>query len=416
MNIKTGLYLRVSLLLLAGSVFKFWFARLNPQPFVYDQWQYFNYAVQMIANGFHADPSRLYGFPFLIIPLVRFFGDAQIPFTIFNTVMDTVTGLLVFLIARRTIGGRTPWIALVLYMFNPFTAGYVGVLLTEIPAIFFVTLLGYLTVLASKSKQAIVFPVTGLVAGFLPQIRPGYSYFSGMVLVYLCFLIVRRLKPVRVKAVALAGSIMLFILPFSYNVAANMKIYRQFSVQSVDDAFWREAYLSIVVGKALPTGDGRLWQWPTEAHNVWIEYSSPTTPTGRREMSAKYKNIVLGIFRKDPAGFVLSHIIRMKNAWEKNYVYPYWVVPEKPFVAITYWGNIVLLGLGLGGLIIGMSEIRKKDTLRTLLLYSAMLILYMNFTHIFTTGEERFTLPAYPLIILWTGYALGKIYDLRFRI
>ena len=127
-------------------------------------------------------------------------------------------------------------------------------------------------------------------------------------------------------------------------------------------------------------------------------------------MADKYKDKVLSHFRQDPKGFILSHIIRMKNSWEKTYVYPYDVIRELPYRNLTYNGNALLLILGSGGLIAGLIQSRKRREIRPAVWYSLALFAYMTVTHAFTTGEERFTLPAYPLVILWTAYLIQKLF------
>ena len=51
--------------------------RLVPQPFVYDQDEYYGYALGILNKGLHADLYRLYGYPLIIAPLVYFFGEIR---------------------------------------------------------------------------------------------------------------------------------------------------------------------------------------------------------------------------------------------------------------------------------------------------------------------------------------------------
>lgn len=379
----------------AGFAFRLWFAGLVPQPFVYDQEEYYGYALGILKHGLHADLYRLYGYPLIVAPIIAFFGAASpLPWTMFHAILDTITAFLVFWIARRVFKNPTPaWIAFILYLFNPFTAGYVGVLLSEIVTIFLVTLTSAL-ILGKKSLWLV-----SLLLGFLPHVRPVFIALSVVALVVLVWS-----RPVKVKVL----SFMLFCLPFLYTIAGNLVSYRQFSIVGVEPTFVRELYASLFIGRGLPFTDTKWGNWPVEAQNAWGAFSAPGDSVGRHEVADRYLAEATDIIRRDPAGFLGSRIAKMGYVWEKHFVYPYNQGKPTPIVkAMIYWGNIGLIGIGLIGLI---GSIRR---IRWFAMLTIFFIVYISAAHAFSTSEERFSLPAYPLIFLFAGYGIWRLIGCR---
>lgn len=374
-----------------GFVFRLWIAWLVPQPFVFDQEEYYGYALGMLRHGLHADLYRLYGYPLTIAPLIAFFGaKSAVPWTVFHAFLDTATAFLVFWIARNVFKSGTPaWTAFIIYLFNPFTAGYTGVLLSEIVTIFLVTLTSALIV-GKKS----LWPVS-ILLGFLPQVRPVFIALSCVTLAALAWK-----KPMRVKAL----SVSLFFLPFAYTVAGNLVYYRQFSIVGVEPTFTRELYASLFIGRGMPFTDTAWADWPPQARQAWVAFTAPKDAAGRKKVADQHRAIAIGIIRADPFAFVRSRIAKMGYVWEKHFIYPYRMGKPTPMTkALTYWGNIALLFL----VAIGMACAANAN--RRVVIAGALFFFSLSLAHIFSTSEERFTLPAYPWVAVFAGYGVSSI-------
>lgn len=377
-----------------GFLFRFWVAGAVPQPFVFDQEEYYGYVLGMLQKGLHADLYRLYGYPLIIAGIVAFFGvQSAVPWTIFHAILDTITALMVYWIAKR-LDSRAAWIAFIVYLFNPYTGGYTGVLLSEVATIFLVTIISVL--ILGKKSPALV----SLLLGFLPQVRP---VFIGLSLIALVAVHWKR----QVKTIV--PSVLLFCLPFLYTIAGNLVYYRQFSILGVEPTFVRELYASLFIGRGMPFTDTKWGDWPPQVQNAWGAFTAPKDASGRSQVAGRYLKKATDIIRRDPAGFVRSRFAKMGYVWEKHFIYPY--VMGKPSAmakALTYWGNITFLAFAALGAMISFKKNRRA------VLIGGGLFLYITLAHIFSTSEERFSLPAYPWIAVFAGYALAVI-ACRFR-
>ncbi len=373
-----------------GVLFRLWIAGAVPQPFVYDQEEYYGYALGIINKGLHADLYRLYGYPLIIAPIIALFGvTSPIPWMLFHALIDAVTAILVYWIAKKVFSKTAPaWIAFILYLVNPFTTGYVGVLLSEVVTVFLVTIISMLFIRRS------VF-VLAFLLGFLPQVRPVFILLS----VVAVWLLVWT-KPYRIKI----ATLLLFSIPFWYTIAGNLVYYRQWSLLGVEPTFVRELYASLFIGRGMPFTDTKWGDWPLEAQNAWGAFTAPKDPAGRKEVADRYLRLATDVIRRNPVGFVASRIAKMGYVWEKHFLYPY--VMGKPSLlvkAVTYWGNVTLLGLAGIGMALGW-----KSNKHAVMLASG-LFLYISLAHVISTSEERFSLPAYPWVMVFAGYGLWRL-------
>ena len=122
-------------LVVAGFLFRMWLIGLAPQGFAWDQGDYEWFAKDILRQGWLASHSyRSYPYPLLMAVIYSFVGVGNhAAIYVANALMDVASGLLVFFILRRGFKmGWGAWVGIITYSFNPFTSGFVGVLLTEI--------------------------------------------------------------------------------------------------------------------------------------------------------------------------------------------------------------------------------------------------------------------------------------------
>lgn len=387
-------------------------SQLVPQPFLYDdQKEYYSFITGILKKGLHADPVRLYGYPILIAPLIATFGFASKPWVPFQAAVDGTTGILLFCIASllfRQSGRALAWITLVMYSINPFTSGYVGVLLSEVMSIFLVTVICCLfTVSYIKRDQRAYCLVLAFFLGFLPQVRPNFVIFSVISIIGICVKVWNSTD--NIKKGVIAVLLMLYSIPFVYTVVANFVYYKKFSVLSVDNMFIRAAYASLVVEREYPysfTGDIIMPQEFIDFHN---ELDEPNIPQQRSIMSRKYINKILQRIEMDPRGFVSSRFRKLWYIWEKHYFFRHnRGLTDLRTVALVYWGNTIVLISGVIGHVIAMRDaIKHKQKLAFhFCLFSTFVLAYITIIHVLSSTEERYSLPGYPLIILYASYAV----------
>lgn len=392
-------YVWVGLLMLLGFAYRIILNLLVPQPFVFDQDQYYGFVLGILKSGLHADAYRLYGYPLIVAPIIALFGvGSPIPWTIFQSGIDVLTGLLVYGIACRLTGDiRIQMGVFVLYLLNPYTSGYAGSLLSEVVTIFLVTLIALLIIHVWEKKNRWVPLLLSFLLGYLPQVRPVFLYLT---IIYIGVLVYQFRTQNRLIFLCLV----LYITPFTYTIFANSVYFGEASPVSVDRVFPRELYTSQFIGRGLAFTDTQFGVWPAEALRAWSEYSTPGTSLGRKAMAQKYMDLSLTRIRHDPWKFIHMRLEKMWYVWEKHFIFPFVMGPSNWFTkALTYWMNILLLLFAAAGLAFGLGK-RESKHLRRFCRYTLFFLLYITVIHSISTAEERFTLPAYPLIILFAAY------------
>jgi hypothetical protein len=388
---------------IVGVVFRFWLISISPQPFAFDQYEYYKFALQILDRGIFADSARLYGYPLLLAVIYKLFGVVNIQAVfVFQAIVDSLTALLIYQWAKLLFRQKSvPWIALVLYIFNPYTSAYVGVVLSEVTGIFFTTLLLYLFTLFWLKKKLVVFLFFSFVAGFFPQIRPAFLCFSGG-------LFVMGLYSYWKKRGVIIG-ILLFILPFLYVLWGNVVYFNEWKFTNVDHILPRELFISIKVPNRLPdairTGKEK---YPKEVSYLYAEYSAvPKNQQERAAMGTKYLTQAIEIIKKDPWLFIRQRLGKMFFVWEKHFLFYYRESTNSLRDILVYWSNILLLISGIAGLIRwGISEVRKNKIKAVLAAIYTSLIVYISVIHSVSLAEERYSLPGYPILFLFTGYAI----------
>ncbi len=400
----------VILSFIVGIAFRLFIVFLVPQPFVYDQIQYRDFARHIIEKGIYADTYRLYGFPLIMVPFVYLtdVSTNKLPWIIFQVILDTTTAILVFSIARKIFSNRK--IAATshfLYLFNPFTSAYVGVFLSEIVSIFLLTLVLLLILLWFEKKTFSKSILLAFLLGFLPQIRPVFLYFDIFIMILILFSFIRKYSPLSYfKHFILL--IFLFITPFFYTLFANKIYFDELTPFSVDNVLVREIYTSLFIERSLPTGILPYYAWPPEVLRTWGTFSS-WDKNERYWITSLYKKSIFEIISDNPSEFILSRIRKMWYVWEKHYLYTY--IPgstNRVVNGLMYGGNVILLVSALEGLIIFL-HIKAKGPSKQYGFLILLFFSYITLIHIFSTSEERFTLPAYPLVFVFAGFFFSKI-------
>lgn len=396
-------------LFVIGVIYRLGFVHLFPQPFVFDQWDYDDMAKDMIAqkeyqtiSPYHA--FRTAGYPFILAATYYFFGkDNQLAWMSLQAILDTLVAIFIFLIARKVFTHQTPaWIALFIYLFNPFTSAYVGLRLTEITSIFLMVLVFLLTFIFFKTKNLTIIVLSGFILGFLPQVRPSFTFYCVAFLIFLLYKIKKFFW--NNKLIYLVVSLLfliLFSIPFAYNVWRNLTYFHRFSISTVDNVFIKEFYISLLKEKEYGSSIS------PEENLLHQEYS---ITENKGEMDKKYWHLAVVKIKQNPQNFLITRLRKMWYIWEKHHIFVYYNT-ENPFsVFIVYWSNIgLLVAAVLGYFSLIRENINLKKKYKWFTFFTGFLFVYFSIIHTLTHASERFSIPAYPFVFLFASYGIWKI-------
>lgn len=419
-----------------GVVYRLWIGGLVVQPFVFDQTEYHFYALQMLHKGLVSWQPRLYGYPLFLSLIYKLFGEGNLlAVFVAQSIVDTLTGLIIYLIAKKIFKNqKIAIISFILYLFNPFTSVYTILTLSEVWGVFLMVVIGYLLILLIENLRSpaakvlvpppqgsllatpgvslsrgvsryVVLLLIGLLLGYLPQVRPAFLFYSLLLLGIISIWFYKNCKFKRGILIA----VLLFILPFIYNIVGNWVYFKQFAPTTVDNLLVREFYISLYVSGRSPFHAATSDVFPPEVQKVYNEYTVlPQNEKERKAMAVKYLNLGLVKVANDPKEFVLSRLAKFWYVWEKHFIF-YYNQPANPLVDfLTYWGNNLLIFLAVFGFYFWFRK-EAKERMHWFGHFTIFTVFYISLIHSFSLAEERYSLPGYPLIFLFAGYGVWTI-------
>jgi len=201
---------------------------------------------------------------------------------------------------------------------------------------------------------------------------------------------------------------LLFFLPFLYNIAGNLIFFRQFSATTVDNVFIENLYMSLYLEK-VPKRDTSIFSLPEEVREAYNEFSFTKSKEERILMSQKYTDLTLSGIRNQPIKFVRWRLVKLWSIWEKNSIFVY-RGPDENLAQVIYFGNLSLLVLSFAGFALWFRTIKKDGRFSFLFAgFVIFLFLYITFCHTISFADGRFSIPFYPVIYLFSGFALWKL-------
>lgn len=398
---------------LMGVLFRLWLVGLVPQPFVFDQEEYHRVALDILGDKryMHISSYRMSGYPVLLSVIYHFFGpENSLAWKTVQAFLDTFCALFIFLIAKIIFKKKSlAFVVYVLYLFNPYTSAYVGVRLTEVATGFFLTLTLFLFLLILKEKKLKLLPLflLGVTLGYLPQVRPGFLFFSLLLLGLFILRVSKANRELNLKIVTLFLFLTFFLSPFAYNLAKNYVYFHELSPTTVDNLFLREFYVSLFIENfdTIPF-------IPKEVNWLYQEYQTAKNKKERRAIEKKYLNLTFSEIKKDPVKFILGRFKKLWHVWEKHVLFPYDNPKNTLLSLFVYWGNTALLAFSFFGLAHwtrGVLLLQGEEYRKWFAFLVIFVFLYISILHAFTITAERFSLPAYPLIFLFVGYSFSLL-------
>lgn len=396
---------KVFLLLIFGVLFRLWFISLAPQPFIDDQMQYVIYARKMMDRNFISSHSyRPYPYPLFVAIIFSIFGYMNLRAVfVAQAILDSLTGLLLYKILRHsTKDKRLPWIGFLLYLVNPFTSGYVGVILSEVLSAFTIVATVACSVWFIEKptyRRGLLF---GFIAGIAAETRNS-AFLWAFIPIGLTLALISWNRYWRTYVFVVLGMIATLIYP----LYVNWRDYHEINITTVDSVFARELFNGAVL-KILPPF---TYSYPPEVMSMYTEYYTEQNPwrsKERRAMARKYTDKAIALIRADPYDYLRTRIFKMWYVWQKENIFFY---QEPQFIThrlYTYIGNLVLLALSLVGLFIpvwrGVGKFVQFSIIGT--------VLYGTLAFSITHAEYRLTIPYYPLLILSASVVISTFWSL----
>ncbi len=440
------------LIVVAGLVVNLLVVFANPQPLRFDAWGYSDQGYDIAQQGYKADAIRTPAYPLFVAAIYKLGGDSRpLPDTVFGIVYPAnrnmvllwvAQALLLSLIAiityaltarllkrdteldlytketdraiKKIYWGR-PWslVAAGLVAFCPFLWGYTGTSQTEIYATLWLTLAVYFWVRAMRQRIAFYYLLCGLALALTLETRPTFVYLP--LLVMATFAIFnggnwRFFGPV----LLLAPLLLLLAPPF----AANLRDWDEPTPLIAGDLSTYQTAIGVInvttggmprYQKLLTPANDRMTQEDMKRLQAYVPSQQQPDKAKRHAESDYWKKYFSNYVSSQPLEFAGTVLKRGWFQWSQHFVFPYYDPAYWDFRFLTDNLNRLYLILGLFGLGIALLNSRYRFT--TMPLY--LTILYLIAVNMLVRTEFRYTLPIYPLLLIFGTLA---VYELRFTV
>jgi hypothetical protein len=403
MNKKTVLIL---LLFVAGFLFRIGIVMQWKTELIWDA-LYYSATANAILSGVHTANccNITAGYPMIIAFIYRIFGiDNVIAVKIFQSFIDTCTALCVYILAKRL----TPRAAIptyVLYLCNPLTASYAAAVLTETTSLFLIALIAVCVTTPRFEKRKMYWFLFGLLLGYLTFTKSALYYFSLGGIVCFTFLLFHGTKRFHFFLVSMLG----FFIVSLYSLVTNYQTFHIFSVVPPYRTIYGSLYTSFFMDRT-----GEKEGDVVKLHPEYVEfiqtyfYEYNHDPSALPELDHVYKLKFNEKFKNEWPVFIHHWIRNIFWTWDKNHLGVY-SDPWNPIDIIPVRiGNSILLITHVIGFI--LYSIKKRTLNNPIQVYTGLLFLFIIVTFCMINNETRLSLPYYPLVFVWAGYAVSFLH------
>lgn len=390
--------------MLLGFLFRLFLAFHAYNPIVFDAKGYSDFAMQMLQGKWVIDCcAKNMGYSAFLAIVYKLFGVENLTAVrLVHIAVDLVSAGLLYETAKKLFNQKTAFFSFVIYLFNPFTAAFTGLVLAETMSIFLVSLLLFIlsrTGFTTKKSLCVGF---GLTAGLLLFTRHSFYYFLfvffgvlGLV-VHLAPQLLRGWKSTfRFFGFLLAG----FLIASSYSLIVNYQTFGKASLVPPYNLKYEIIYLNFFRWK-YPEVEfkGEIPEYGQVVQSYW------NTPIeGKLEHSKKYQKLLMEKLPKEWPTFVTNLGWNVLWLWDKDHLYTY----VDQFYPADQW-PMRILNMGLISLwavgVIGKIREKGRSVLREpVFLFSVLLFFYITILFPLLSNESRHTLIYYPILSLWAG-------------
>jgi hypothetical protein len=392
------------LVLIAGFLYRVYMVSRWNFGLVWDS-VYYSYTAIDILNGVHkANCCNITaGYPFIIAILYRIFGvDNIVAVKMFQAVLDTVTAVLVYKIAQK-LRPQSALPAFILYLANPLTASYTGVVLTEIPSLFFVSLSVFIVSRSGFIKRPLYWFLFGLSLGYLTFTKSAFYLFSFGFIGCSTLLLFHYKKWLKFLLITLVG----FGVVSLYTIITMYTTFGVISIVPPYRSLYGSLYTSFYLGRSgelsgepvtvapeYTTFITDYFRYYNNNPKELLQFDAQFKPKFYEKLKTDWKLFLQHWFRNAVWTLDKYHLGSFNDPWYPNDSLPIRVV------------NIIFLVIhGIG---FAVYSIRKRTLFHPIQVYTGLLFFYIIGTFSMINNESRLSMPYYPLAFVWAGYAVSE--------
>jgi 4-amino-4-deoxy-L-arabinose transferase-like glycosyltransferase len=398
-------------ILIGGFLLRFWLSSLNHTPLIYDMETNQQHALEFLDGKMAVDCcNKNMGYSMFLALIYRLIPPVDTETVRFVQILiDVLVGIVVFMAAGRIFSRNSALAAMAIYLLNPITSAFTGLLLSEILTFLIVATLAYFMTVGGFRIRPGLWLFTGIALGTLVFVRLQFFHFTMLFVPILALSVIGGKLRWKFLFAVLAG----FLVGSAYVPLANYANYGHVSFVPPYAWTWGVGLYSNYFRE---TRKFEIFSpLNKEPHPVELaivrEYSFTTDNQAYRVLENRYRGKFIAEFPQRWREFFLHSLQNIIWLWDKDHLSEY----QDPFhpddrIWVRLYNSILLILylVGISGYVMrgGASAWRQP-----VVLFSLTLFLYISALFPLISNESRHTLAFYPVLILWSGYGCMRIMD-----
>lgn len=393
------------LILFLGFIFRLYFSSLAFKELIWDMQSYTNLAREIYLGQWIMDCcSKNAGYSLFIAWIYHLFGFENLNVVrVANIIFDLLTAVFIFKIVLGKTNKTGAWVAFLLYVFNPITSSYTGLILSENITLFFVSATALLITKKGFLNHPLWWFSFGFLLGILVLLRYSLLSFSMLIILLFTIFVIKKRSLVFFTLASLG-----FFLASLYSIRGNFKHFHVLSLTPPYNPGMIAFYMSFYQTSRYPELVSQYPEMNKTYYQINLEYYT-TYYTWIPQLKDKYAKLFWQKIRKDWPVFIQNTVRNIFFIWDKNHLFAY----ADPFYPKDRWFiriyNLILLSFAG----IAMVNTVMKKRIRTLkdpfVLFTLLLLGYITGAITLVSNESRHSLFFYAVLFVWVGYGAGRI-------
>ncbi len=409
-NFSSKFILLLLFFLVVGIALRLFMLLYATTALMWDSWINSDYAVQLMTGHVIADPrDRNLGYSAFLMIVYAFFGYENIyAVQIVQVLLDVYIGIIIFTTTAGMFSKKIASYSFALYMINPYTASYTGMIFSEIFTIFLFCSTAYVISLEQFRYQVRLWILYGFLLGWIIFVRQQFVFFSFFISFVIGILVIPKKKII----LFLLSTYISLLVANSYTLYSYWYNYKQISLSPPYNVKNAALYLMFEMSRQTPSliDDKSGTGYFSRMDDAYVHIVNEYYATPLEQMSAfqdKYTTLFIERLRLDWQVFVTRIIRNVFLIWDKYYLWYYvdeWYPIDKIPVRL---GNIVYVGISFLGLLrIWLFNVRLRR--HPVTVFSLGMVLYMTIVFSLVSSEPRHTLAYYGICAIWLGYQVRE--------
>ncbi|MBW1854712.1 MAG: glycosyltransferase family 39 protein, partial [Deltaproteobacteria bacterium] len=347
-------------------------------------------------------------YPFFLALIYLIFGHSQLAVVLIQTVVDSLSCILIYYIASMLFNKRAGIISALIYACYGIAIFYTGILLAPTVIIFFNLLFISSLLAAEKKRRVIIFFVSGILFGLAVLARPNVILFIFALPLWF-FTVLKNKLGIRKSIQGFLLLLIGFFMVISLITIRNYSIEKRFSLSALGGINFYIGNNSKAKGIfASPNGLSRS---PIELIKTSIHYAEKESGKTLTPPQASRYWLFKGLkFIKDnPIDAFFLYMKKFSLFWRKeeipvniDYSFSKTFAPifQLPFISFGILAPFAILGI--------IFSLKRKNNI---LLVTLFVLSYMVSVIIFFVSA-RYRLPIVPFLIICSSYALYNVMEM----